>query len=243
MRYPVNKIAITQGFHTGKSLDFGYWTSHNQNIYSIDNGYVYKVEKQPNGGNVVYIKHPNGFISCYAHLDTIIVKKNQNVLLGEKIGTMGKSGRVTGEHLHLGIYSEGKNIYGNADINPFTYMQIYPNQEICKNANYKKYEKQILYLPQNNDLTKGEYRLIKSKAIRKNPTITNNIKKVGECTPLTQKYLTSKNPKDDAYLKIATDVLISNIIEDKEKRVWGQFGTNYIVLQDKKGIRQVIKLK
>lgn len=243
MRYPVNNIAITTGFHSGKGLDFGWWKSHNQNIYSIDNGYVYKVEKQPNGGNVVYIKHTNGMISGYGHMNTIIVKKNQKVLLGEKIGTMGKSGKVSGEHLHLGIWSKGRNIYTNSNINPLTYMQIYPNQEICKNANYKKYEKQILYMPKNDEITKGEYRLLEEKAIRKTPKIENNIKKVRECTSLTKKYLTSKNPKDDAYLKLGTDVLISNIIEDKEKRKWGQFGTNYIVLQDKKGIRQAIKLK
>ena len=243
MRYPVNNIAITQGYHTGKSLDFGWWKSHNQNVYSIDNGFVYKIEKQNKGGNVIYIKHPNGFISAYAHLDTIIVKKNQNVLLGEKIATMGKTGKgVTGEHLHLGIYSKGKNIYGNADIDPFKYLQVYEKQEVSKST-IEKYGKKILYAPKNLEITKGEYRLLEEKAVRKSASISNNIKKVRECTELTKKYLTSKLPYKDAYLKLGTDVLISNVVEDKEKRKFGQFGSNYIVLQDKKGIKQSIKLR
>ena len=89
MRYPVNYISITQGYHQGKSLDFG-WCSHKyQNIMSVADGVVLKTEKQKTGGNCIFVKHDDGIVSLYGHLDTMVVKKGQKVSLGQKIGTMG----------------------------------------------------------------------------------------------------------------------------------------------------------
>jgi len=42
-------------------------------------------------GNMVIIKHNETFLTAYAHLQTILVKENQVVRQGEKIGEMGKS--------------------------------------------------------------------------------------------------------------------------------------------------------
>ncbi len=61
-------------------------------------------------GNVVYLDHGNGLISLYAHLSKILVKKGQNVKQGEIIGRVGKTGRVTGPHLHWSVYLNGNAI-------------------------------------------------------------------------------------------------------------------------------------
>ncbi len=61
-------------------------------------------------GNVVYIDHGNGLLSLYAHLSKIIVKKGQKVNRGQIIGKVGKTGRVTGPHLHWSVYLNGNAV-------------------------------------------------------------------------------------------------------------------------------------
>ena len=61
-------------------------------------------------GNVVYIDHGNGLLSLYAHLSKINVKQGQQVNRGQTIGKVGKTGRVTGPHLHWSVYLNGNAI-------------------------------------------------------------------------------------------------------------------------------------
>ncbi len=61
-------------------------------------------------GNVVYIDHGNGLLSLYAHLSKINVKQGQQVRRGQIIGKVGKTGRVTGPHLHWSVYLNGNAV-------------------------------------------------------------------------------------------------------------------------------------
>lgn len=80
-------------------------TGRGSPIYAANNGVVEKAEYNGINGNYIYINHNNGYMSVYAHLDSIRVVSGQTVEAGQLIGTMGDSGFATGVHLHFSIYS------------------------------------------------------------------------------------------------------------------------------------------
>lgn len=58
-------------------------------------------------GNTVWLDHGWGVQSGYAHLDAIAVETGDLVAAGEPLGTVGRTGRVTGPHLHWEVRIAG----------------------------------------------------------------------------------------------------------------------------------------
>jgi len=54
-------------------------------------------------GNLIKIKHANGDLTSYMHLNERYVNVGDHVNTGDVIGTMGATGAVTGSHLHYSI--------------------------------------------------------------------------------------------------------------------------------------------
>ena len=68
-------------------------------------------------GNLILIRHDDGWITAYAHNEKLLVKKGQRVVRGEKIATVGATGGVNSPQLHFEIRA-GKN-----PVNPTAYLQ------------------------------------------------------------------------------------------------------------------------
>ena len=68
-------------------------------------------------GNLILIRHDDGWITAYAHNEKLLVKKGQKVIRGEKIATVGTTGGVNSPQPHFEIRA-GKN-----PVNPTAYLQ------------------------------------------------------------------------------------------------------------------------
>ena len=76
---------------------------HQRPVKAINSGKVVLARKVSLEGNLVIIDHGSGIFSLYMHLSRFSVKQGESVKTGQIIGMSGKTGRVTGPHLHFGI--------------------------------------------------------------------------------------------------------------------------------------------
>lgn len=112
-------------FHSG--LDIKTKEKEGLNVYAVADGYVSRINVSPFGyGNALYITHPNGYTSVYAHLRSFnnVIQKylrtqqyndkrfSENILLppniltirkGDVIAASGNTGGSGGPHLHFEI--------------------------------------------------------------------------------------------------------------------------------------------
>lgn len=71
-------------------------------ILAAEDGVVAYVGNELRGfGNLVLLKHPNGWMSAYAHCDAILVKKGARVRRGQAIARVGATGSVGEPQLHF----------------------------------------------------------------------------------------------------------------------------------------------
>ncbi len=85
-------------------------------IVATADGRVRSAGYKPGWGRYIEIDHGFGYITFYAHCQSIKVKTGQKVNRGEVIATVGRTGSATGNHLHYGI-----KITGNW-VNPLNYI-------------------------------------------------------------------------------------------------------------------------
>lgn len=154
--YPMDRSVVVTGnygeirpnhFHAG--LDFSTDPSINLPLKSVADGYVSRIKISSGGyGRVLYVTHPNGYVSVYAHqkkyadkIDAYVKQKQYEQKLneielyptatelivkkGEVIGYSGNSGSSTAPHLHFEIREEKSEV----PINP---LLVYPVKDDIK---------------------------------------------------------------------------------------------------------------
>jgi murein DD-endopeptidase MepM/ murein hydrolase activator NlpD len=86
-------------------------------VQAADSGVVAYAGNELRGyGNLILVKHANGWISAYAHCETILVKRGDKVGRGQVIAKVGSTGKVGEPQLHFELRR------GNHSVDPREFM-------------------------------------------------------------------------------------------------------------------------
>ena len=77
-------------------------------VLAAASGLVISSGPEERYGIVVKVAHDDGFVTVYAHNDQNLVELGDWVATGQRIATVGRTGRATSEHLHFEIRREGR---------------------------------------------------------------------------------------------------------------------------------------
>lgn len=110
--YRTATIRGMTSFHQGVDLATPIGTS----VSASCGGYVSTAGWVGTYGYAVFIDHPDGRQTRYAHLSRILVSKGDYVSQGQKIALSGNTGASTGPHLHFEMR------IGGTPVNPFSYL-------------------------------------------------------------------------------------------------------------------------
>ena len=98
-----------------KGVDWGI--PRGSSVVASSGGTVTKAGWGGGYGYVVYIRHPGGAETRYAHLNKVLVSAGQTVKQGQKIALSGNTGISTGPHLHFELRLNG------TPVDPYAYMK------------------------------------------------------------------------------------------------------------------------
>lgn len=124
--YRVPPVAGASSNHKGWDIAAPSGT----NVYAASYGTVEYAGYAKGYGNVVYIRHPDGSQTRYAHLMGFNVRPGQQVSAGQRIGLVGNTGASSGPHLHY----ERRDKYGRVT-QPFGDSRL--NSQMKKGAKVK----------------------------------------------------------------------------------------------------------
>lgn len=127
--WPIDeKVSATtfQG-HVGNGVDFAPGGGGDP-VYASAAGVVVRAVAGYTGyGHYIVLDHGGGYQTRYAHLGSIEIAQGDEVAAGQTIGTIGRTGRATGNHLHFEVRRDGECLhpldYVNADNTPMDFPE------------------------------------------------------------------------------------------------------------------------
>jgi murein DD-endopeptidase MepM/ murein hydrolase activator NlpD len=99
-------ITGKSGWHKG--MDFA--GKYGNDVVAVGDGVVSWSADRYGYGNLVEIKHGNGYVTRYAHNQENLVVVGDQVEQGQTIALMGSSGRSTGPHVHFEVWHNGSPV-------------------------------------------------------------------------------------------------------------------------------------
>jgi lipoprotein NlpD len=123
--WPLAQVQVTspfgkrgRDFHEGIDLK----APHGTEVLAAQDGTVLYVGSRIRGyGKMIVLRHARQLSTIYAHNSSLLVRIGQTVKRGQRIALSGKTGHVTGPHLHFEIRD------GMAALNP---MDLLPSRKL-----------------------------------------------------------------------------------------------------------------
>jgi len=118
---------VTSGFGDGREFNGRIQSRHmgldlagapGEPVRAAARGVIALVDSFFLAGNVIYIDHGAGLITAYFHLSRQDVAQGDTVEVGQVIGRVGATGRVTGPHLHWVVR------YGSITVSPLSLLAL-----------------------------------------------------------------------------------------------------------------------
>ena len=121
LRWPVRgKVIQAFGPKSGGGQNDGINVSVPEGtpIKAAEDGVVaYSGNELKGYGNLVLVRHANGFVTAYAHASELAVRKGETIKRGQVIGKAGATGNVSGPQLHFEVRK------GATPVDPMQYLQ------------------------------------------------------------------------------------------------------------------------
>lgn len=157
-------------FHGGMDLV----ALEDKTVYAITDGKVEAVPYEA-GGFGYYVRQllPDGRRLYYGHLakGSIVVKAGQKIKAGDKLGTMGSTGRSTGAHTHIELRPKG-TAKTSLDISDFTGI---PNKVGTYSANVNTLDADLKVLVKNGVINSPDYWETKAPTVKYLPELIHNM--------------------------------------------------------------------
>ena len=108
---------IIQGFKSGGNDGINIAVPEGTSVKAAEAGTVAYAGSEIKGfGNLVLIRHPNGYVTAYANNGDIEVKRGEQVKRGQTIAKSGQSGNVASPQLHFELRK------GSTPVDPTRYL-------------------------------------------------------------------------------------------------------------------------
>jgi murein DD-endopeptidase MepM/ murein hydrolase activator NlpD len=108
---------IIQGFKAGGNDGINISVPSGTSVRAAENGVVvYAGDGLKGYGNLVLIKHPNGFVTAYGNNEELDVKRGETVKRGQVIAKSGDTGNVNSPQLHFELRK------GSTPVDPTSYL-------------------------------------------------------------------------------------------------------------------------
>jgi murein DD-endopeptidase MepM/ murein hydrolase activator NlpD len=101
--YRIDPFTGMNSFHEGVDFPADPGTP----IVAAASGKVVAAGYHPQYGKMIEIDHGNGLLSRYAHASQVLVSEGDLVMRGQRVATVGSTGRSTGPHLHFEVRLNG----------------------------------------------------------------------------------------------------------------------------------------
>ncbi len=108
---------ITEGYHRGVNDGINIALPEGTSVKAAEAGLVVYAGNEVRGyGNLVLIRHPNGFVTAYADNGELNVKRGETVRRGQVIAKSGETGNATSPQLHFEVRK------GSTPVDPTQYL-------------------------------------------------------------------------------------------------------------------------